>query len=148
MIQRLILILTLGLMVGCGATPPKQPTAEPTMPATAEPPVEVADSESLGEVLFNEFIEEVGFACVTCHYPDSDKRLLGPGLLGIKDRFETYELESDDLENYIKQSIQDPASFIVPDESPFPENIMPRTYGEVFTDDELDQLVEFILAPK
>jgi|GEM_PF-2078474 len=150
--QRLILILILGLVAGCGTTPPAQPTSPPKPIATATEPAEVteevAESESPGEVLFNEFVEEVGFACVTCHYAASDERLLGPGLLSIKDRFETYELESDDLESYVKQSIQDPSAFIVPSESPFPENIMPRTYSDIFTDEQLDSLVEYIVSPK
>lgn len=147
-IQRLILILILSLVAGCGTNPPAQPTTEPTetpKPETSED--ETSDSDkSPGEVLFNQFIEEVSFSCNTCHYPDSDDRLLGPGLLSIEERFETYDIEVDSLESYIKQSIQDPGAFIVPNESPYPVNIMPRTYGDIFTDEELDMLIDFILS--
>ena len=148
--RRLILILTLALVAGCGTNPPAQPTPKPTLPATpteeAPTVIDSVESASPGEILFNEFMGEVGFACSTCHYPSSDDRLLGPGLLNIEDRFETYELEVDDLETYIKQSIQDPSAFIVPSDSPYPPNLMPRTYSDILSDDQVDLLVEYILS--
>jgi cytochrome c2 len=36
-----------------------------------------------GELLFNTFQADVGFACATCHRADSEERLIGPGLLNI-----------------------------------------------------------------
>jgi len=151
-LQRLILILIIGLVVGCGADPTAQPTPKPTVTATPEDIEkvvidEVNDDASPGELLFKQFVDEAGFACISCHYLNTDDRLLGPGLLNIADRFETYDIEVNSLEAYIKQSIEDPSAFIVPDESPFPENLMPRTYSDIFTDDEIDLLVNFILSP-
>ena len=146
-IQRLILILIVVLVAGCGTEPPSPtsaPTAEPTATEASEAPVDV----SQGEALFYQFVEDTGFACKTCHYPNSDERLLGPGLLSIAERFESYDIEADDIESYITESIKDPTAFIVPDDSPFPENIMPATYSEVFTDEELDALVDYILSSK
>jgi hypothetical protein len=45
-----------------------------------------------------------------------------------------------------KQSINDPGAFIVLHDPSFPANIMPRIYGDIFTDDELDLLVDYILS--
>lgn len=151
MLQRLILILTIAMVAGCGVDPTAQPVPQPTVtiPPTETQEAEenaVADDASPGEVLFYQFVDEAGFACISCHYLTTDDRLLGPGLLSIEDRFETYDIEVENIEAYIRQSIEDPSAFIVPNEAPFPDNLMPRTYGEIFTDDEIDSLVDFILS--
>ena len=66
-------------------------------------------------------------------------------MLSIEDRFEDYDVEAESLESYIYESIVDPKAFIVPDESPYPENIMPATYAEILSEDEIDALVAYIL---
>ena len=155
MIKRwLILILAVGLMVGCGtrSTPTPQPTAKPTdepLPTPTEESmeaVELPEDVAKGKVLFSEFIEEVGFACATCHYTNSDTRLLGPGLLSIEERFADYDVDVDTVELYIKQSILNPGVFIVPDDAPYPENLMPRNYASFLSDDDLDKLITYILS--
>ncbi len=149
-----ILLLTL-VLAACGTQstpePTTEPQPEPTQPAEAsaaeaEETPELSDIAQAGQVVFEQFYEEVGFACVTCHYINSDNRLLGPGLLSIEDRFEDYDVETDDLEMYILESIVAPRDFNVPAESPYPENIMPDTYGEFLSEEDLDALVAYILA--
>lgn len=146
----LTLILTL-LLAACGAasTPEPEPTDAPTAtpePVEAEATPELSDKAAAGKVLFETFYEDVSFSCATCHYVNTDNRLLGPGLLSIEDRFDDYDVDDETLEAYIMTAIVNPRVFIVPDESPYPENIMPATYGDLFTDDELDALVAYILA--
>jgi len=147
-----VIMSVLVVATGCGAdsTPepsvvltvetPNVPTFEPTTVADA------GNADSEGKILFETFREEVGFSCVTCHYIHSDNRLLGPGLLSIEARFATYDTDVPDLETYIRESILMPEVFITPADPPFPENIMPRTYADVFTDEEIDALVEYILS--
>jgi len=150
----LFFILIATLFVGCGtqATPNTKPTDEPEAAAVSDETDEVDDETdededvSEGEVLFKQFYEDAQFACSTCHYPDSDNRLLGPGLLSIEERYQTYDVETESLEAYIKQSILEPREFIVPDDSPYPENIMPNNYDDIFDDDELEDLIEYILS--
>lgn len=146
-----IILLLTTLLTACGTASTPQPTAEPTpepeqVEATAEVTPELSEVAQAGQVLYEQFYQEAGFSCLTCHYINSDNRLLGPGLLSIEDRFDTYDVEADDLESYIRASITNPRDFIVPDESPYPDNIMPDMYDELFTDDELDALVEYILS--
>jgi len=148
----LIVLLTLAL-TACGtqSTPAPQPTTEPTeetvtQEATAEVTPELSELALEGKAVFERFYDEVSFACVTCHYASSDNRLLGPGLLSIEERFEDYDTEEDDLEAYIRASILNPRDFIVPDDSPYPENIMPTTYEDILSDDDLDALVAYILS--
>lgn len=153
MIRITLFLLLACTFVACGAdaSPTDQPTPEPSSTiedlttgdaeATSE-----ADSNSPGAVLFNEFYEEAQFACATCHYLDTDNRLLGPGLLSIEDRYDTYDTDTESLEDYIRQAIIDPRAFHVPDDSPYPENIMPINYDEIFTEGEIDLLIEYILS--
>lgn len=154
MLHKLTLMLVLSLIaVGCGANNPSPTrTPQPTdIPEDTPVPVQSEATEealelSQGEVLFREFKPEAGFACVTCHYPDSDNRLIGPGFLTLKSRFEDYEIEVDELETYIHESIVDPEAFIAPGNPPFPENIMPRTYSTIFSEEEIQAIVDYILS--
>lgn len=146
-LQLLIFTLIVSLITACSSQDESTPPAEATntaIPAAEATPDVV--SASLGEELFNRFYEEVGFSCANCHYTNSDTRLLGPGLLSIEERFESYEVEAESLETYLVESIVAPEVFIVPDDSPYPANLMPRTYGELLTEDEIDALVEYILS--
>ena len=49
---------------------------------------ETADAEH-GAELFETFQPDAGFACSTCHFNDSENRLIGPGLLNIGTRAAT-----------------------------------------------------------
>jgi len=152
----ILYLITILAITACGsqATPAPDPTNEPptadassVSEATAEVTPELSALALEGKVVFEQFYEDVSFACSTCHYINSDDRLLGPGLLSIEDRFEEYDIEDDDdLEDYIIASIVNPRDFIVPDDNPYPENIMPITYGDFLTEDELDALVAYILS--
>jgi cytochrome c2 len=44
---------------------------------------------------------------------------------------------------YIRESILDPSAFLVPG---FPDNLMPKTYGELFTPDEINDLIAYLLT--
>lgn len=148
----IILLLTVAL-TACGTESTPEPTIEPSPdPAPPEETIEAEETPELseaaqaGKVIFEQFYDEVSFSCVTCHYINSDNRLLGPGLLSIEERFEDYDVEQNNLAEYIRHSITNPRDFIVPDESPFPENIMPDKYGDIFSDEDLDALVAYILS--
>lgn len=151
-IRNLLYLLIIATFTACGtnATSTPQPTKEATIEAIVEATVEVtAEADPLvlaGKTTFTQFYEDVSFSCSTCHYINSNDRLLGPGLLSIEDRFEDYDVEDEDLESYIRTSILNPKLFIVPAESPYPENIMPTTYGDLFSEEEIDELVAYILS--
>jgi mono/diheme cytochrome c family protein len=49
----------------------------------------------------------------------------------------------DDPAAYIRESILHPSAFLVPG---FPDNLMPKTYGEIFTDDEINDLVAYLMT--
>ncbi len=143
----IILVLVSLIMVGCGTSAAK-PTPRPTDVAEVMPTElpQTSLPKSEGEALFNTFIEKVGFACATCHYTNSDQRLIGPGLLNIATRYESYEVETEDLKSYLHQSIVEPHIFIAPHTPAFPDNVMPDTYGDVFTEDQINDLIDYIMS--
>ncbi|MBZ0299520.1 MAG: c-type cytochrome [Anaerolineae bacterium] len=44
---------------------------------------------------------------------------------------------------YIRTSILDPGAYVVPS---FPDNLMPRVYSEIFTEDEINDLIAYLLT--
>jgi len=44
---------------------------------------------------------------------------------------------------YFRTSILDPSAFVVPG---FPDNLMPKTYEDVFTEDEINDLIAYLLT--
>lgn len=144
MTMKLLMLITMTIIIltACDASDDdviQEAPAEPTM-------TEVIGQPLIGETLFTQFYSEVGFSCASCHYINSDMRLLGPGLLSVEERFETYETDAATLEAYLTESILIPQAFIVPDDSPYPENLMPRTYGDIFSEEEIAELVHYIIA--
>lgn len=167
-------ILLLILLTGCGRGEVVQPTT-PTQfvpsnaaTATARAAVEanttdtteqathdsahvaVATGEgdaAAGQELFNAMQSQVGFACVTCHHVDSEARLIGPGLRGIGEQAAT-RVEGETATEYLHLAIVDPQAYVVPPDEggPYPENLMPQTYGTVFSEEQINDLVAYLLT--
>lgn len=127
------------------ATPTPAPTEPPTataVPPTAEPAAVTVGNADNGKVLFETFRAEVSFACATCHRVDSEERLIGPGLLNVANRVEGYGT-SETASEYVHHSIVAPNDFVVPD---YPAALMPQTYAQVFTEEEINDLVAYVLS--
>lgn len=50
---------------------------------------------------------------------------------------------SADAVEYIRTSIVDPGAFLVPG---FPDHLMPRTYGEIYTESEINDLIAYLIT--
>lgn len=149
-----VLSLTLVIIVlaACGRTNIDAPTAtsvlfNPTDTPTPEPNADlqataIARAAEQGEVLFNQYIDAAGFACITCHNVDSEETLVGPGMLGLGERAAN-SVEGLSAEEYLHQSIVEPNVHIV---EGFPMDVMPKVYGDAFSDEELDALVTYLLG--
>lgn len=111
-------------------------------PGAAEAVAVVDGDPAAGEVLFNQFYEEVNFACAQCHHSDSEERLIGPGLANLTQHAQQRAPDMSVVE-YIHTSIVKPNEYIV---DTYPENLMPQTYSDIFTEDELNDLIAYLLS--
>lgn len=131
------------------ATPTSEPataTLEPTVEATEETAAAGAPSGDAanGEVLFNTFYEQTNFACATCHYVDQETQLIGPGLLNISVRGET-RVEGESALEYIHNSIVNPSAYVV---EGYPDGLMPQVYAEIFTEEEISDIIAYLFTLK
>lgn len=141
----LTLLLTL-LLTACGSNTPPTVTPVPTatpIPATATPDKQT--SVERGLILFTMMQKEAGFACITCHYPYSDDRLIGPGLLGLAERVPDYNPNLS-VAAYLHASIVDPDVFLAPGEPAYSARVMPAKYGDIFTEAEINDLIAFLMS--
>jgi cytochrome c553 len=114
----------------------------PTRTATVAPTA-VLTGVAHGELLFNTYQPQAGFACATCHYPQLERRLIGPGMTNLATRFPTYGLTMS-LDEYLYQAIVQPNEFLAPSDPPYTVGVMPSNYGEIFTESELQDLIAYI----
>jgi cytochrome c oxidase subunit 2 len=92
-----------------------------------------------GEALFNSGGDS-GIPCLTCHTLDGTP-LVGPSLNGIGERAAT-RIEGVSAEDYLRQSIVSPSAYIVEGYS----DSMNKTYPEFLSEQEIDDLVAFLLG--
>jgi mono/diheme cytochrome c family protein len=140
------------------ATPlPTSTPLPPTATATSAPPTETpvpptetpaaaaavgAGDPANGKVIFNTVFEQTNFACATCHYPDKEDRLIGPGLKGISQRA-AQRVPGETNAQYIHQSIVNPSAYVVPD---YPDGLMPQNWGQVLTEQQINDLVAYLMT--
>lgn len=92
-----------------------------------------------GESLFNQEIDDAP-SCASCHRTDSSKNQ-GPGLGGFGDRA-SKEVKDQSAEEYAYYSILRPSKHLVSGYS----NMMYRDYEEKLSDQELADLIAYILS--
>jgi hypothetical protein len=137
------------------ATPlPATPTAEalPTETPAAEAPaaddpvtvlVSLADP-ARGQELFNTTFDTASgpYMCGTCHLVDSESMLIGPGLYNIKARG-AERVAGESVAQYIFNSIKHPGDYVV---EGFVDGLMPQNYADILTDDDVYNLVAYLLT--
>ncbi len=131
------------------ALPPTATTELPTattIPPTEAPTVNAAPpgDAANGQVLFNELKPEAGFACSTCHFANQEAQLIGPGLLNVGIRAET-RVPGESAYDYIHNSIVNPSAYVV---EGFPDNLMPKIYAEIFTEQQINDIIAYLFTLK
>jgi mono/diheme cytochrome c family protein len=88
-----------------------------------------------GKELFAQSVIGSQAGCSTCHSLDGSV-VVGPSVKGIGSRAD---------EAYIRESILDPNATLV---EGFPADTMPNVWGAELSDDQVDQLVAYLLTLK
>jgi cytochrome c553 len=121
------------------ATTPSPAATATTMPtATPEP---LSDAE-LGELVFKtRFPETSGRHCGYCHNTNEaeSERV---SLIGIASTAGE-RVEGLSAEAYIRQSILDPAAYLVEGKDP---DAMPRIYGDILSEDDINHLIAYLMS--
>ena len=135
-----LVLLIVALVVACGGGESKDQTA-PTEEASSGGAV--GDS-ARGEELFNQTTIGSLPGCVTCHSLTPDKVLVGPSLAGVASRAGS-RVSGESAEEYLHQSIVNANAFVV---DGFSEGVMPAGFGDELSDQQLSDLVAYLLTLK
>jgi cytochrome c2 len=128
--------------------PVLHPTAETAQAANAVEPgvapvmgaVSTGDPAN-GAALFKAFQAKAGISCVSCHRADSEARLVGPGLFNIGARAAS-RVNGMSAKAYLRESIVAPGAYVVDGYG----DVMPKTWAKVFTEQQLSDLVAYLMT--
>jgi mono/diheme cytochrome c family protein len=97
-----------------------------------------------GKALFEQSVVGGQPGCVTCHSREAGVTLVGPSLATIGS--EAGERVADlSAEEYLRQSILEPDAFVV---SGFPSGTMPKVWGDVLSEEQIGQLLAYLVTLK
>ncbi len=120
----------------------EEPALVDALRATPAPPVETATPETGGEGAGSAELvalgEELFVQCEACHGAVDSA---GPAFPGMGERAAT-RVEGMSAEDYLHEAIVEPSAHVVEGFS----DIMPKNYGEQFSEEELQALIAYILA--
>lgn len=125
-------LVGLALLAGCGGG---GPTGDPER----------------GRALFEQKTIGEAPGCSTCHSLEPGQVLVGPSLAGIATRAEqtvqspAYTGQATDAAGYLRESILEPDAFV---REGFQPGVMYQKFGEVLTDQDVEDLVAFLLTLK
>lgn len=80
--------------------------------------------------------------CIGCHDLDPNKVMTGPTWHNVGDTAIT-RVPGESPAEYLHQSIVNPNAFVVPG---YPANIMPQTFGDQLTTQELGDMIAYLLS--
>lgn len=141
-----VLVVAMGLSA-CGGGEEAAPDESDNAPAAAETSEtvetsEAADNESMvqaGRELYDTG-GPTGTACSTCHTLDGTT-LVGPSFEGISERAGD-RIEGMSAEEYLHQSIVDPSVHLVEGY----DDLMPDVYGDQLSEEQVNELVAFLMT--
>lgn len=81
--------------------------------------------------------------CAACHSTVGDAIIVGPSLAGVATRAET-RVAGLDAHAYLEQSILDPSAYLNEGFS----DLMPKNWGDILNDEELEAVIAFLLTLK
>jgi len=128
-----IVCLVLGaLLAGCGGGQP-----------TAQPAAAVGDAAA-GEALFKQATIGAAPGCSTCHSTEPNQAGVGPSLAGVASRA-GQRVPGQTAEQYLRNSILTPNAYVV---QGFSANVMYQDFSKVLSDQQVNDLVAYLLTLK
>ena len=130
------------------AATPVPPTDTP-VPATATPvpptntPISPTEAAPQGNPESGQQIAQT-MGCTGCHSVDGTK-IVGPSWQGLYGKTETFEGGSTAVvdEAYLRESIINPGAKVV---AGFPNGVMPQDFGQKLSDEQIADLIAYILS--
>lgn len=95
-----------------------------------------------GEKLFASAVIGTQAGCVTCHSLTPGETIVGPSMAGIASRAGS-TVSGQSAEEYIRESILTPDAHLV---ETFPAGTMPQVWGDELSDEQLNQIVAYLLT--
>ncbi len=134
----LALICVALLLSACGSnTTAASATPEPLQSCSA-----AQGDAARGEALFAQDVLTYYAGCSTCHMVDNDIMLQGPSLQGVGS-VAAGRVAGQDAEQYLCQSILNPNGYLV---EGFSASLMPPYYANWLTQQELDDLIAYLVT--
>jgi mono/diheme cytochrome c family protein len=125
--RKLVVFFTLVLMLGlaaCGG-------GDSAAPAEGDP--------QAGETVYTEVASPT---CDSCHSLQAGEAIFGPSLAGVAAQA-GQEVSGQSAEAYLRESIVDPDAHVV---EGFAAGIMPSTYGTQLSDEQITDLVAYLMT--
>jgi cytochrome c2 len=95
-----------------------------------------------GKLLFEQATIGNTAGCKTCHSLEPDTIIVGPSLAGISTRAAAI-VPGLSAEEYLRQSILEPDAHVVEN---FPVSVMPNVWVKELSEEQVDQLVAYLLT--
>ncbi len=138
------------LLAACGADPAYGGAGSNFQGDSSETAVELpAGDADRGRQLFAQQVKQAGGPpCLVCHSLQPSEVKVGPSLAGLASRAAARE-PGKTAEQYIRESIQQPNAFIVPDNPKFQANgrsLMPEGLANQMSPQDLADLIAYLLT--
>jgi mono/diheme cytochrome c family protein len=127
-----------GPVAGTDASAPEVVDTAPPVQDTNE----VADSAAAGEALFKKMTIGSTPGCVTCHSLEPGVRLVGPSLADAA-TVAASAVDGMSAEDFLRQSIVEPDAHVT---EGFTPRLMFQNYGETLSEQQINDLVAFLLT--
>lgn len=105
---------------------------------------EASGDAQTGQALFAQSVIGSQAGCATCHSLEAGVTIVGPSMAGIGTIAGT-RVAGMSAEDYLKESILEPDAYLV---EGFPAGVMVQVWEEVLTEDQLNDLVGYLLTLK
>jgi mono/diheme cytochrome c family protein len=123
-----------------------KPTLAPTSTATPTQSVAAvaADHAHSGNAASGKAVFSGAAACASCHDIANGITIVGPTLKGIANRAGT-RVAGTNAETYLRDSILSPTRYVVPG---FQSGLMPQTFRQLLSPQQIDDLVAYLMTLK